>query len=330
MVGNPSRNQMLWWAQCLAGLVLLGAVLSGCASGAPGVVEPPVTRTPVQIAAAFEPTATNTPPVLPTPSPTSTTAATATAVESPAGSPNVTPTPKRKPAKTPVPGPTARPEPPEPDDPSVSQVISQGSSGRREVALTFDAGADRGFAEEILDTLADYGVVASFGITGHWAEENPDLVKRMVKDGHMIFNHTWSHRSWTGFSTADWDAGVLTSAERAQELTDTANVISELTDGYDTAPYFRPPYGDIDDGVLADLADAGYTITVMWSCDSFGWNGATTEEIVGRCGVDTPPGAIILLHVGAQSADANALPALIEAIQSQDLEIVTIEDLLQP
>lgn len=72
-----------------------------------------------------------------------------------------------------------------------------------EVALTFDAGADRGYAEAILDTLDEYGIKASFGITGHWAEENPDLVARMVEDGHMVFNHTWTHRSFTGFSTSD-------------------------------------------------------------------------------------------------------------------------------
>ena len=80
------------------------------------------------------------------------------------------------------------------------------------MALTFDAGADRGHAEQILDTLANYGVVASFGLTGHWAKENPDLVERMVAEGHMLFNHTYSHRSFTGFSTSEGEA-VLTQEE---------------------------------------------------------------------------------------------------------------------
>ena len=100
----------------------------------------------------------------------------------------------------------------------MSRVFERGESDRDEVALTFDAGADRGYAEEILGTLEEYGVKASFAITGHWADENPDLVARMVEEGHQVFNHTWTHRSFTGYSTAGWDEGVLDSDERAKEL----------------------------------------------------------------------------------------------------------------
>jgi peptidoglycan/xylan/chitin deacetylase (PgdA/CDA1 family) len=175
-----------------------------------------------------------------------------------------------------------------------------------------------------LDILKEYGVKASFGITGHWAEENPDLVKRMVAEGHMIFNHTWSHRSFTGASTAGWDAGVLTREERQKELKDTERLIRKLTKGYVTAPYFRPPYGDLD------VADAGYYITLMWTCDTFGWNGATVEEILDRCAANAEAGDIILLHVGSASLDAAALPRMIEMLQAKGLELVTVEELLQP
>jgi peptidoglycan/xylan/chitin deacetylase (PgdA/CDA1 family) len=212
----------------------------------------------------------------------------------------------------------------------MSQIYERGTSGRPEVALTFDAGADRGYTEEILDVLKEYGVKASFGITGHWAEANPDLIKRMVAEGHMIFNHTWSHRSFTGASTAGWDEGVLTREERQKELFDTAKLIRKLTKGYETAPYFRPPYGDLDDSVLADLADAGYYITVMWTCDSFGWNGATVDEILERCAEPAQAGDIILLHVGAESQDAAALPRMIEILQDKGFQLVTVEELLQP
>src|SRR5438046_10124752 len=57
------------------------------------------------------------------------------------------------------------------------------------VALTFDAGADRGYAEDILDTLADEQVPATFGVTGRLAEANPDLVERMAGDGHLVIKH---------------------------------------------------------------------------------------------------------------------------------------------
>ncbi|MGH2533333.1 MAG: polysaccharide deacetylase family protein [Thermomicrobiales bacterium] len=228
--------------------------------------------------------------------------------------------------------PTSTPRPDPPPDPGAgaSLVIQQGDSGRGEIALTFDAGDDRGKAELILDTLAEYGIKASFGITGHWTEANPDLVARMADEGHMIFNHTWSHRSWTGFSTSAWDPGVLTTEERLQELEETEAVIREATGGYETAPYFRPPFGDYDEGTLADLAGAGYYLTIMWSCDSLGWNGASVEEIVQVCGVElAAPGAIILMHVGEATLDAEALPPLIDTLEEQGYDFVTIEELLQ-
>jgi peptidoglycan/xylan/chitin deacetylase (PgdA/CDA1 family) len=122
---------------------------------------------------------------------------------------------------------------------------------------------------------------------------------------------------------------VLSSEERSKELRDTEEIIAEVTDGYVTAPYFRPPYGDLDDSVLADVAADGYWITVMWTCDSFGWNGASVEQIVDRCGVDADAGDIILMHVGAESLDAEALPLLIETLQGAGYDLVTVEVLLQ-
>jgi peptidoglycan/xylan/chitin deacetylase (PgdA/CDA1 family) len=301
--------------------VSLAVVLAGCAAGTPGVVhDPDPTPTTGAVAAAQAPLDTAT--LAPT--------ATATSELTKTPEPEPTEKPKPKPTRTPEPGPTARPDAPEDDGSGLSQVYDRGFSGRDEVALTFDAGADRGYAEEILDTLKEYGVKASFGITGHWADENPDLVERMVDEGHMIFNHTWTHRSFTGYSTSDWDEGVLSSEERATELSDTQEIIGKLTDGYETGPYFRPPYGDLDDSVLADVASQGYWVTVMWTCDSFGWNGASVDEIVDRCGVQADAGDIILMHVGAESLDAEALPAMIETLQDGEFEIVTVEELLQP
>ncbi len=225
------------------------------------------------------------------------------------------------------PSPTPRPSPPANPDPTTSQILQRGQSGRKEVALTFDAGADRGDAEQILDTLKQYDVKASFGMTGAWAEANPDLVKRMADEGHQIFNHTWSHRSFTGASP---NTDPLTYEERLKEIEDTEEIIREVTGGYDTRPYFRPPYGDYDASVLSDLADAGYTATVMWTCDSFGWKGWTAAEIVQYCGTNPEPGDNILMHVGQDSQDYAALPAMIESFRAAGFTCVTVEQLYQP
>lgn len=192
------------------------------------------------------------------------------------------------------------------------------------VALTFDAGADRGYAAEILDTLQAEGVVATFGMTANWAEENPDLVLRMVNEGHTLINHTATHRSWTGRSTG---AAPLTSTERAEELRTTEAVIAEIA-GYDMRPYFRPPYGDYDDSVIADLPANGYTVNVMWTVDSLGWNGLSAGEITTRVIDGTVPGAIHLFHVGAASEDAAALPDIIDGLRALGYRFVTVNEMV--
>lgn len=298
-------------------VVLLVGLLAACTTAAPAVNN---SKTPTVANVAFRGVESRTP------APTATVAAPVTATAM--ATATATAMPKRTPTPA-APVATSRPAPPADDRSGVSQVIRTGSSGRAEVALTFDAGADRGKAEEILDTLAAYDVKASFGITGKWAAANRDLLRRMVAEGHMIFNHTWNHFSFTGVSTKDWHPGVLTTEERQQELVDTERAIEKLT-GYDTKPFYRSTYGDLDDSVLADVAGVGYYVTLEWNCDSLAWNGASAAEIVEKCGEQATPGDIVLMHVGAAGEDWLALPDLIETLQAKELAMVTAEELLQP
>jgi peptidoglycan/xylan/chitin deacetylase (PgdA/CDA1 family) len=203
-------------------------------------------------------------------------------------------------------------------------TIRTASTDEKIVALTFDAGADRGYAEEILDTLKAEGIHATFGMTANWAEANPDLILRMVNEGHDLINHTETHRSWTGFSTG---APPLTSAERAEELRATEAVVESIA-GYDLRPYFRPPYGDYDDSVIADLQANGYSVNVMWTVDSLGWNGLSAPEITTRVINGTVPGAIHLFHVGAASQDAAALPDIIAGLRDLGYRFVTITEMV--
>lgn len=298
-------------------------ILSGCGAGAPTVgVEAPAPR-PATSVASIAATVPATPPATPVPPPTASPPASAT-------------TPSTVP-DTPV-APVS-PAAPVATDAALgrSVAVEKGTSGRREIALTFDAGADRGNGAAILDRLADYGVRASFGITGRWAEENPDLVRRMVAEGHLVFNHTWSHASWTGRSTSPdpddpgtWDP--LPGAERREELRRTEEAIRAIA-GIDVRPYWRPAYGDYDaDALVAAGAAgaAGYGVTVMWSCESFAWKGWSAEEIVAYCTTDMAPGDIVLLHVGAQGADYEALPGLIAGLAAQGFAFVTVEEILRP
>lgn len=201
--------------------------------------------------------------------------------------------------------------------------IDRGPAECNAVSLTFDAGADRGYTEMILDILRDEKVPVSFGMTGLWAQSNSDLVKRMVDEGHELINHTWSHSSFTGFSAGR----PISVAERHYELERTEDLLKELT-GQSTHPYFRPPYGDLDAGALKDVADAGYDYTIMWTVDSLGWNHLSTQGIIDRCLSRAEPGAIYIFHVGEQSADGLALGAIIAGLREQGYALVTVTDLL--
>jgi peptidoglycan/xylan/chitin deacetylase (PgdA/CDA1 family) len=227
------------------------------------------------------------------------------------------PTPTRAPACRPA-APVVEPTP------GRSVVVDRGPSECNTVALTFDAGADRGYADLILDILRENNIPASFGMTGQWAEQNADLVQRMGEEGHHFINHTWGHRSFTGFSP---QTRALSPPERRIELDRTEELIQGLT-GQSSRPYFRPPYGDMNEGVLKDVSDAGYDYTIMWSVDSFGWNHLPARGIVERCLSRAEAGTIYIFHVGAQSEDALALGPIIEGLRARGLDFVTIPDML--
>jgi len=240
----------------------------------------------------------------PTPSPR------ATATATPALS---TATPPSAPTETPL----------APSD-GAATVVRRGDPSRRAVTLTFDAGADAGFTAQILDTLADNDVIAAFGITGAWAQQNPALVRRIAGEGHTIINHSYDHASFTGLST---ETPPLTQEQRWYQLDRTESVVHDLAGGT-TKPYFRPPYGDYDASVNEDIAARGYRYNVMWVVDSGGWRGRTADEIVRTCVREAEPGAILILHVGAASQDANALQRVIDALRADRYGFVSLPDLI--
>jgi peptidoglycan/xylan/chitin deacetylase (PgdA/CDA1 family) len=166
-------------------------------------------------------------------------------------------------------------------------------------------------------------VPVSFGMTGRWAQQNTDLIQRIVDEGHELINHTWSHSSFTGFSAGR----PMSVGERRLELDRTEELLIGMT-GRTTHPYFRPPYGDLNEGVLSDVADAGYDYTMMWTIDSFGWNHLPAAGIIERCLRRAVPGAIILMHVGIESEDGPALRALIAGLRERGYLLVGLTDLL--
>lgn len=168
-------------------------------------------------------------------------------------------------------------------------------------------------------------MAASFGITGEFATEHPEQIRRMAREGHVVMNHSQTHASFTGVSS---DEVLLDAASRQADLLAADVVLSSLI-GHSTVPYWRPPFGDYDASVLADVGAIRYRFTVMWTIDSLGWRGLTAQQIITRVLDNAEPGAIVVMHVGSQSADAQALPAIIAGLRAAGYRFTTVANAFQ-
>jgi peptidoglycan/xylan/chitin deacetylase (PgdA/CDA1 family) len=237
--------------------------------------------------------------------------------------PTATPLPTRVSSSTPSPttipaGLTAlRPE-------AAAIVIRRVATIEKLIALTYDAGADRGEAASLLAYLEVEGIRVTFGMTGRWAEENPDLLRRIIADGDTLMNHTYDHRSMTGLSGR---SPVLSRPDRIDEIA-RADAIVQSLGGTTMKPFFRPPYGDENGSVLADVAAAGYRYSVLWSVDTLGWRGASVEQIVARSLRYAEPGAIYVLHVGGASKDIEATSQIVDGLRARGYGFVTLSQLI--
>lgn len=191
------------------------------------------------------------------------------------------------------------------------------ATGGDKIALTFDAGASGVPTPAVLNALRAAGLHVTFFVTGKWAEQNPQLVKQIRQDGHEIGNHTYSHP----------DLRKLSDAEIREQLKKTDDIVTRIT-GMPCDPYFRPPYGGRDRRVIRLAAEMGYT-TIYWSLDS--WDAfkknITSSEVKKRVLERVQGGDIVLMHCGSQ-ATADALPSLIQELQSRGYQIVSVSELI--
>jgi peptidoglycan/xylan/chitin deacetylase (PgdA/CDA1 family) len=205
-----------------------------------------------------------------------------------------------------------------------SREIYRGNTKRKMVALTFDAGSDLGSTHQIIEILEEYGVTASFGLTGLWIDEYPDYAAWIAADGHQIINHTIRHPSYTGVSDP---SGPLSPAKRISQLVGNEAKIRSIG-GKTSKPYWRPPFGDRDASVLRDVGAAGYSRTVLWTIDTMGWDGATADQIYQRVVGGAGNGVIVLMHVGAASQDAAALERIIQTLRKQGYAFGTVAQVI--
>ena len=174
--------------------------------------------------------------------------------------------------------------------------------GGKVLYLTFDAGYENGFTEEILDILKKQEVPAAFFLVGDYLERNADLVRRMVKEGHIVGNHTMNHPDMTQVPSLD---------AFAKELQGVEGLYEEIT-GQTLPGFYRPPQGLYSEKNLEMAKELGYK-TVFWSLAYADWDNnnqpdpdASAEKLIRR----THDGAVILLH-STSKTNAQILDRLI-------------------
>lgn len=185
-----------------------------------------------------------------------------------------------------------------------------------QVALSFDAAWGNEDTKQILDTLKKYNIKVTFFMTGGWVENYPDDVKAIYEAGHDLGNHSENHKHMSQLSTS----------EICDEINKVTDKVKTLT-GY-TMFLFRPPYGDYDNKVITQTKSCNY-YPIQWSVDSLDWKDYGVDSIIDTVvnHKDLKNGAIILMHNGAKYT-AEALPKVIEGLQSKGFELVPISQLI--
>ena len=185
------------------------------------------------------------------------------------------------------------------------------------VYLTFDAGYENGNVEKILDALKAEGAVGAFFILGNLAVRNSELVRRMADEGHLVCNHTYSHKNLCGAP-----AGALTAELRRLETA------CRETAGVEVAKYYRPPEGCFDEAMLREAQTAGYK-TVFWSFAYADWDNKKQPDPAAakkKILYSLHNGAVILLHP-TSATNAAILGDVLREMKARGYRFGTLDEL---
>lgn len=186
--------------------------------------------------------------------------------------------------------------------------------------LTFDCGYENGNTESILDALKKHNAPASFFIVGTFLRDNPELVKRMTEEGHIVGNHTWHHPDMSS---------ICTESSFLEELESVETLFQETT-GQKMVPYYRPPQGKFSRENLKMAKELGY-YTFFWSLAYVDWyenDQPTREEAFEKLLKRIHPGAIVLLH-NTSSTNAMIMDELLSKWEEAGYRFAPLSELVE-
>lgn len=195
-----------------------------------------------------------------------------------------------------------------------------GDTSKQTIYLTFDAGYENGNTTTLLDALKKHQVTATFFVVGNFIEDNPDLIKRMVKEGHTVGNHTYSHPDMSRISTKESFQTELNKVELLyQDIT-----------GEKMTKFYRPPQGKYSQANLKMAQELGY-YTFFWSLAYVDWyenDQPSHEEAFEKLISRIHPGAIVLLH-STSSTNAEILDELLTRWEEMGYHFGDLNDLVK-
>jgi len=190
------------------------------------------------------------------------------------------------------------------------------ANGKKVLYLTFDAGYEDGNTEKILDSLKDRGVHAAFFLTGNYIKSNPDIVKRMVNEGHLIGNHSMTHPDIYKISSSNFIADIKKVEDVYRDVI-----------GSEMPKYYRPPSCAFNERNLKDAKAKGYK-TFLWSIAYDDWQKKQPSRKVAfeKIIPNLHPGAIILLHT-TSTTNASIMSELIDKCHEKGYIFKSLNDL---
>lgn len=195
-----------------------------------------------------------------------------------------------------------------------------GDTSKQTIYLTFDVGYENGNTGTLLDALKKHQAPATFFVVGNFIEDNPNLIKRMVKEGHTVGNHTYSHPDMSQISTKNSFQTELNKVELLyQDIT-----------GKKMTKFYRPPQGKYSQSNLKMAQELGY-YTFFWSLAYVDWyenDQPSHEEAFDKLVSRIHPGAIVLLH-STSSTNAEILDDLLTRWEKLGYHFGNLNDLVK-
>ena len=188
--------------------------------------------------------------------------------------------------------------------------IKRDTTGKKLVALTFDDGPSSVTTPRLLDILYEKDVPATFFMLGKMARENPDIVRRVDKEGHIVASHTMYHQNLIRIS----------SAVMADDIAESKAVFKDILGHEPTLT--RPPYGNINDRIRDEIG----TPLILWSVDPLDWKSKNVDDILAIAKEQVHDGAIILMH-DIYDTTVDAVPVVIDELRKEGYDFVTVPEL---